>query len=75
MRQLKNHETHEKAFVCSNEAGARDYTIPLMLLCKGSIDITTTKALSGAGANNLTSTADNWESGSAPAVTADVRAP
>ena len=34
-------------FVCFNEAGSRDYTIPLTLLRKGSIDITTTKALSG----------------------------
>ena len=34
-------------FVCFNEAGSRDYTIPLTLLRKGSFDITTTKALSG----------------------------
>ena len=34
-------------FVCFNEAGARDYTIPFTLLRKGSFDITTTKALSG----------------------------
>ena len=34
-------------FVCFNEAGARDYTIPLTLLRKGSIDITTAKSVSG----------------------------
>ena len=34
-------------FVCFNEAGARDYTIPVTLIRKGSFDITTTKSVSG----------------------------
>ena len=34
-------------FVCFNEAGARDYTIPLTLIRKGSFDITTSKSVGG----------------------------
>ena len=34
-------------FVCFNEAGSRDYTIPLTLIRKGSFDITTAKSVSG----------------------------
>ncbi len=40
-------KTGSGKFVCFNEAGGRDYTIPLTLLRKGSIDITTTKSVSG----------------------------
>ena len=40
-------KTGSGKFVCFNEAGSRDYTIPLTLIRKGSIDITTAKSVSG----------------------------